>query len=241
VGKRSGKRSLAERTIYVEALVQAFPAALQPIIGKDSCILSSRIGRLLLREEGIDATPVPVRATIANRAMRDYLDDDMERFFEPFTPEQEEESEALGAWAVGLGYVEKGYDARANGRYPGHMVLVTRNPDRVIDLTLNQSARPDRNMPLEPVAFPIEREDLKTFLRRQGAIGYEDEDSGMLMVYAVAGDLDPRDGVRWPGMDPRELESVEQKLVAIAREAVQEKLQELIRAANEAAQELTAK
>lgn len=120
-----------DRAEVIEAVRVVVPEIVAPIFGKDTCILSSAIGQTLLRENGVTAKDHTVRGWALNRQMMAFIDGDLGRLLESWSPEEEDASERAGAWSVGLGYSEDG-DAEAaaeRGRFAGHVVLTTRNPD----------------------------------------------------------------------------------------------------------------
>jgi hypothetical protein len=191
--------SVQQRMIAIHAMRRAVPAVLSDFFqGKDVCILASRIGSELLREEnGIDAKPVSARAWILNAQMWEYIEEDWERLVEKWPEEDEQAALDAGAWSVGLGM------GRAEpGRFAGHVLLALRNPDGLLDLTLNQASRPTKGMTLEPTFMAAEnRRELRTFLNGEGAFARWDEESGTRMVY-VRVDEDFRRAPDWQSPTP---------------------------------------
>jgi len=194
-------------------VIDALPAALRDVTDeagfrRDICVLAAWVGQQVLRSYGISARAHAVRAVILNRQMREHVGDDLDRLFEPWTAELEEELDRRGAWSVLLGWEgrQRADRPRTPGRrFPGHVILETRNPDRLIDPTLDQAARPERGMPLEPAALEVPRDQLKRFGRGDGVAAFEDEDSGVLTVYGVVPGLDFRRGADWHDAETREL------------------------------------
>lgn len=178
--------SVADRQRKVDALVATVPEVLRPVFGADSCILASAIGQTLLREVGISTKLLPCRCIAYNAAMQTEIDGDLDRLFESWSDEEEEAAAEAGAWAVMIGWQYRDQDT--SQRFVGHAVLTMRNPDVLIDLTLDQAARDDRLIDVEPYAFPMPRDGMTGFERGDLIARYE-ADNGTWIAYIPAPDL----------------------------------------------------
>jgi hypothetical protein len=124
---------------------------------ESSCISSTRVAVILLREHGIKANPFPVKVNIFNPLLSDLLatevqinrqagfDDD---------PDLIRLSETPGTWSVGLGY------ETPRGGWPGHLVCAIDNK-LCLDLSLDQASRPHHDMLLTPTVFETTRGFMK--------------------------------------------------------------------------------
>ena len=214
---------MEERRRKINALVETLPPIMQPVFGKDVCVLASRVGRELLFEVGVEAQPLPVRVAVINRPMFDRIEGDFDRLFEKWSDEEENVARDEGCWAVMLGWDDQKADARGT-RFAGHVVLTTTNPDGIIDLTLDQAARPKLGLPVEPAFMPLDRRSLRALRRGEGAAAYKDLESGARIVYGRADDLEQglRAAPDWSGRGFNEM--VRQRTIAEARTAFRRKI-----------------
>lgn len=186
--------SVDERRRKIDALIESVPPIVVRHHGADSCVLGSNLGRALLREVGVDAKLTPVRMITYNRQMGEAIADpdggrNIGRLFEPWSPDEDQAAHDAGARSVLVGWAYP--DEDVSQRFVGHVVLSVRNPDGLIDLTIEQAARPQHGINVDPCFFPVPRADLLRFMRGIGAVGFETED-GTGIVYGYAADLAPR-------------------------------------------------
>ena len=97
--------SVDKRRKILEAVLEEVPAEMTDHgFGRDTCVLSSWVGREVLRRFGIAAKPVAVRAVVLNAAFWEDIDGDWEKVLDG-DPELELREES---WSVALGFVEAG-------------------------------------------------------------------------------------------------------------------------------------
>lgn len=207
------------RGAIIDALVETLPPTLYAALERrDTCVLSSNIGRAVLRSYGIDARPLAVRALVCNRVAWEATEGDLTRLWEMTLEDAPEEF-----WTVGLGFGE-----REPGRFPGHLILSTRNPDRIIDLTLDQASRPDKGIRLEPFSDDVDREALRKFERGEGVLRTDDAEDGSVVAYGRVPDLDYRRGTDWRGITAAEvdfdLDNWREEVVGALREKIADRL-----------------
>lgn len=119
-----------------------------------TCILSTRIATLVLRELGVRARPLACQLMAGNEVWARVVTDFLER--EGRWPTHDEWEP--GMWAVGVGY---GEDPRANRPgYDGHLIAVVEERYG-LDLTRDQTSRPQRGFTVEPGYFPVTPEFLR--------------------------------------------------------------------------------
>jgi len=207
----------------IEALVETLPPVMGPVFGKDACVLAARVGMQLLHEVGVEASPLPVRCAIYNRAMAERIGNDVGRLFEPWPEDEELAAKNEGCWSVMIGWVEPG-DPRAGQRFIGHVVLTTRNPDGIIDLTLDQAARPDRDIHVEPAFLPLDRQGLRALRAGEAAAAYHEQDQDTRIVYAYAPDLEQRlrEAPDWSGRGFNQL--VRERTISECRTSFRQKV-----------------
>jgi hypothetical protein len=170
--------NVERRTAIIDALPHALRDALAEFdLGRDSCVLSSWLGREVLREHGINATAVPCLAIVANPALWQLAEEDELALAHLVFEGSEEELAAAGGYTVGIGFGSK-----QPGRWQGHLILTTRNPDRLLDLTLDQASRPRHDMIVEPMSVAVDRKALAGLQRGEGAIPVLDQ-SGTVVLY----------------------------------------------------------
>jgi hypothetical protein len=117
----------------------------------DSCIISTAVAIDVLQHFGFHARPLSVRTKIYNAAAVDC----MKKRLLPRPDQIQEWSEKYGAWTVGIGFGEK----QSPSKWPGHLVVLCE--DILIDVSLDQAARPQHNMNLTPVYGKASPEFLK--------------------------------------------------------------------------------
>lgn len=160
-----------------------------------SCIGSTRVAVDYLRERGVAARPLSVRLAVFNPLHTACLiaakDDagiaaDLQELYK-----DEPAYRASGLWGIGLGYSRLAGDAVPAERWDGHVVCIVEER-LLLDLSLDQVNRPQRNIQLGPVAIPVTSEWL--------AISYPGEaiEAGCMLRYeALPHDRSFEDGVDW--------------------------------------------
>lgn len=113
--------------------------------GPRSCIASTRVGLAVLKAHGIKAWPVACRVDVMNARARAVYEGEM----------AQDEAVALGAKHLSI---EGTGELRFTGLrdWDGHLVIETKDSADtavVIDLSLDQMARPEAGIRLKPVAF----------------------------------------------------------------------------------------
>jgi hypothetical protein len=123
----------------------------------DSCILSTSIGIDVLTRFGCEAWPLPIKTIVGNQAWAErYEAEGM-----PMRPEIGQRWFAEGAHSVGIGYS----DGNTAGSWGGHLVIVAL-PQKdaepcIIDLSLDQATRPEKDLLVEPFWGRVEPDFLK--------------------------------------------------------------------------------
>lgn len=205
--------NLDERKQIIKALQRQLPELTTEIgFNRDICVLSGWAGRELLRRFGISAKPVAVRAVALNDVFWELTGEDWDKVFSVNLEDDDVPDEA---WSVGIGF-----GPESPGRWPGHLVLTTRNPDMLLDLTLDQASRPERGINLYPLADEIERGVLQAFERGEGTLSFYDPETGTRVAYGMIPDLKPNSGTDWRGMDSGELSEARKKLVDLLEKRI---------------------
>lgn len=136
-----------------EQILALLTAQARPLIldywGAYSCIASTRIAIDVLAEFGIAADALPVHAYIFNAPLWKRL----EAGECPEAREIERLYEVDGSWSIGLGF---GGDMGEN-KWPGHLVALVRRPQVIVDLSLDQASRPERQIHLAPIVAPADQ------------------------------------------------------------------------------------
>lgn len=138
----------AKVTRYLERMCQHVPHLMTAAgYGRDTCILQTRVGISALALMRIPARPLPVKCVVMNAPYRKHVFERPREEHDTLTPEEVEAIKATGAWSVQLGLGPNPLDVRP--RYDGHLLMVVK--DRwVVDLSLDQASRPDRDINLHP-------------------------------------------------------------------------------------------
>lgn len=144
--------SKAERAM--DALEKAMPKLLEDRgFNPDSCILATRVAILALGEFGIKATPIVCRVDILNAA---YAKAMREGRLEPgsLTDADAKVLQEEGCWALCIGDPRHEGVLRPDGRrgFNGHVVALVERK-WVLDLTIHQASRPNKDINLEPHHF----------------------------------------------------------------------------------------
>jgi hypothetical protein len=161
-------------TAVVEALVEKAPALLDTLYSPDRCIAATRHGIEALAYFGIDAKPLKVMLVTGNEAWADWMNAGM-----PGGTMPEE------AWSLGVDL-----DSVRPKGYAGHLVAWLPREQMLVDLSLGQFARPDRDMPLPKAAAFDVPED---FFTHGAAWSVTDDVSGKHVVLVY----DPRTEKDW--------------------------------------------
>ncbi|MGV8847092.1 MAG: hypothetical protein ACOH1Y_16780 [Propionicimonas sp.] len=146
---------LPDRTRTVlDALVGCARPVILAEYKSSSCIASTRVGVDVLAYFGVPAKPVPVSLLLMNaEAVRVY--------------EQTENMQAVhtaamlvpadvagGAWTIGVG-VSGEHRVYGEGDWPGHLAIGLKPYNVLVDLSLDQAARPLKNIAAKPVWYPV--------------------------------------------------------------------------------------
>jgi hypothetical protein len=141
--RRARKRAIEVVTAYAEVARPIMLWSWTPA----SCIAATRVTVNVLGAYGISARPYPVAAMVYNRAyMR--LAARLGRW-----PEIEEQhADPAGAWSLGVGVEGDPDDPRWSTRngYDGHLVALALNDTLLLDASLDQASRPERDIELRP-------------------------------------------------------------------------------------------
>lgn len=167
----------------------------------DVCIAATRLALEILAPLGYDVKPLPVRLFAYNAI---WIQKALAAGHHPKSEQEGQQWQAEGAWAVGAGIGHRDdRDApygrnEAIGRFNGHLVLIV-NRDYLLDLSLAQIARPERNIYAEQPL--VVRLDSRAFLHgtRAFVARYQaaDHDEVMLEYQAVPGDRTYRRTADW--------------------------------------------
>lgn len=154
-------------SVALSDLVAALPAVRRELLYHlvpESCIETSRIVQLLLKEAGFAARVVPVQARIANAAAAHLI--------------RRNDFEALRGGANGAYMVILGAPGKPqSGHWAGHLAVYCQG--LLIDASVDQASRPEKGILLpQPVAFDVG----PTFLEPGGRIVME---NGELVIEYV--------------------------------------------------------
>jgi hypothetical protein len=158
---RKTKRTLA----WMNQMCDEIPARMTAEgFGRGTCILHTRLAIMRARQDGIRARALACRVHVQNAEWVALT----ERLGHPPT---EADFEGTEAWAMGIGF------GQGEGRpgYDAHVVTVVEER-YVLDLTIDQANRPQRNILLRPGHF----EARDGFLDGEVGIGYEQKGSHVL-------------------------------------------------------------
>jgi hypothetical protein len=157
-GNRQQQRLQRREQILTLLAAEARPLILEHWAAY-SCIASTRVAIDVLGAFGIVAEARPVHAYIFNAPLWKRL----EAGEQPAAGEIDRLFAIDGSWSIGLGF---GGDMGAN-KWPGHLVALVRRPQVLVDLSLDQASRPERQIDLGPIIAPIRGPE---FLRGEGQI-----------------------------------------------------------------------
>jgi hypothetical protein len=140
----------------LEAMCRAVPEEMTELgyRRRDTCILSTRIATIVLRDQGIRARPLACQLMAGNAEWARVSAEFLERYGR--WPTQREWTD--GMWSVGIGY---GTDPRAaRPGYDGHLIAVVEERYG-LDLTLDQASRPAKGFTTQPSYFQTPPEFLR--------------------------------------------------------------------------------
>lgn len=123
--------------------------------GRDSCILSTRLATFVLRDQGVRARPLACQLMAGNAAWAKRCAETLDR--EDRWPTEDEWTPEM--WAVGVGYGRDPRDGDGRRRYDGHLIAIVENRYG-LDLTRDQTSRPQRGFTTTPGYFPVTPEFL---------------------------------------------------------------------------------
>lgn len=142
--------------VPLASVAQALAEVARPIIldsfSADSCIVSTRTAVEVIAAYGFAAEAVQVTAVVMNRAATLAVDrwgfERASQFMSRYSVE-----ERGGPWVVGVGFAVG--DDRPQ-RWPGHLIAAAGDDDPwLVDLSLDQAARPHKRLPVGPVAAQV--------------------------------------------------------------------------------------
>lgn len=144
--------------VSLASVAQALAEVARPIIldsfSADSCIVSTRAAVEVLAAYGFTPEPVQVTALVMNRAATMAVDRwGFERASQIMSRYSAEERG--GPWVVGVGFASG--DDRPM-RWPGHLIAAVTDGDDdtwLVDLSLDQAARPHKRLVVEPLAAQV--------------------------------------------------------------------------------------
>lgn len=159
---------------------------------RDVCVLATRVGYDVLSYFGVESAPVVVRALAFNPPAVAWVNERGPNV----SDEQLEEYNATGAWVVAIDEE----DHEIPGRFPGHLVLRVPSERALVDLSIDQFARPERGIIMPKSAIFDAPDD---FFSDDGAATYGLEGGGRLAYfYRQRGTKDFRSGADWKRKNP---------------------------------------
>lgn len=159
---------------------------------RDVCVLATRVGYDVLNYFGVESSPVVVRALAFNQPAVAWIN---ERGPD-VSAEQLEEYDATGAWAVAIDEEDYGIP----GRFPGHLVLHVPSERALVDLSVDQFARPEHGIVIPRSGIFDVPDD---FFSDEGMVMYGLEGGGRLVYfYRPRAAKDFRSGVDWKRKNP---------------------------------------
>lgn len=129
----------------IEYLVTEGRRKILAVYRPDSCIASTQIALRVLQAHGATAWPQAVKLDILNAAAREAMENDW-----PMEMAQKAGAKIIGVDGTGALSAGRGWD--------GHLVAMTRDSggtEVVVDLSLDQFARPESGIHVRPTAFPV--------------------------------------------------------------------------------------
>jgi hypothetical protein len=134
----------------------------------DSCLPATRVAIKVLAHFGIDATPLVVTVRAMNKLGAEYIDRSRQLGVVAPLPRD--------AWKVDIGY------QLVEGKWAKHVVAIAGN--RLIDLTLDQVSRPEKDLIAQPLSTVVRVE----FLRGQVPLAVGLDRGGRVQYDALPND-----------------------------------------------------
>jgi hypothetical protein len=168
-----------------KAIIAALHAVARPLIlrhyASDSCIGSTAIALAALRAFGVTAHPIAGRLLVCNPPMVRHI-----QRGEPSpdsSPAQLAKCQQDGCWQVAVGFGADGKRQALPGKWAGHLWLLADDQECawMIDLSLDQANRPQRQIALESLAAPLTTELISPFIDGQQHLALEL--NGCMLVY----------------------------------------------------------
>ena len=142
----------------LDALVKVARPIILESFSVDSCIASTRIAVDVLRYFEITAEPLPLIVTVFNAETVRLAHEGKTLEEIGKIKNQSKVTDDGGPWSVGIG---TGWSMKStNGSEPwaGHLVAAIPGKHIIVDLSIDQAARPHKNMHLEPFWTQVEDE-----------------------------------------------------------------------------------
>jgi hypothetical protein len=142
----SSKHKVKSQDI-IELLVKHARPEILKEFREDSCIATTAIVLDILTHYGILAEPLAVRTLIFNKPFADRIENGANW---PKGDEIHRWCEEDGSYSVGIGV-----GTQQPGKWAGHLVVLVEK-QFLLDLSIDQAARPKYNMVLEPICVEID-------------------------------------------------------------------------------------
>jgi hypothetical protein len=137
-------KALPQRVI--ELMLEVLRGEIRQDFRADSCIASTRVTIKVLEHFHIDAFPITCRVRVYNKAFIDALHNGALPH-KVSNKELEEFCKATGAHSVGIGCLNEGEKLIG----PGHLVTFVPRLNLLIDASIDQADRPEKNIKLPSV------------------------------------------------------------------------------------------
>lgn len=140
-----------EQELFLEMLEKYARPIMLTAVKPDSCVAMTRCAIEVLGVFGLYAVPAQVELIVMNKKMRELADAgkiDLEDRLPDWAVIE-------GAWSVGIG-------VRPTPEQVGHIVAIYE--DYMIDLSLDQAHRPNRNIIMKPSIFKVEESFNGTYI-----------------------------------------------------------------------------
>jgi hypothetical protein len=202
-GRKREGAAVADMTERDEALLSALVRVGRPILLEvfrpDSCIISTRIGLDVLSYFGIRGKEYPVSAMIFNADAYRMLEETQDFQAVKEATDARTLDEEGGPWTIGLGAPDLP-QLHPDGRrgWPGHLVIGLPQWNVVVDLSMDQVARPHKGLDLKPAWFPVP-ETWWTLEAERDFASFQTED-GAMMFLSHRNDHGYRQSPNWRGI-----------------------------------------